>query len=223
MGRTRREAHCGFLRFLQQNGWLEAMARPSSAPEDWIRVIDQYIGIDRQEGKYYEWMRNYVGMRWIALHLDDYCHLLQNADRLRSFSPASLFCPRASAELDGTGIAPPPIDKVLGIGALFVVRELVRTGRIKSLHAWPYCYVPTYRVRRLLTWLGCGGLEGEAKWDQSASIFRFLCDSEALGQERATFNGAYDLPLLMACEDPSLRDGLKARGLDLESWSPEWE
>lgn len=222
MGRTQLRSHRGFLEKLQEKEWLTKMADGASTPEDWIGILDEYIKQEEEEGKYYEWMRNYPGIRWLAVYLEDYCKILDDADKMDVFTPEALLRPRENRELQGTAIAPPPIDRVLGIGACFVIRELARLGHIKRPDAHPYCYVPSRRVRRLIDHLGGGPSIGEGpRWDQSKRIHRFLCDE--LGPHRATFGGAFDLPLIWLCEKKERQIQLGLESAAVADDEPDWE
>ena len=67
---------------------------------------------------------------------------------------------RASLAFQGGGLDAPPVSRTLGIGTCFVVRELVRAKVTTNHLSFRHCYVPSGRVRRLMSLLGCHGLEG---------------------------------------------------------------
>jgi hypothetical protein len=107
---------------------------------------------------------------------------------------------------DGTDIGAPPITQALGIGACFVVRELVRFNVLQKAHqrlelVYPHCYVPSKKVRDVLErGLGVsvpGGIDG------SRAIYNFL--TEWLDPEMATFHYSFDLPFRFLADDELLQ------------------
>ena len=81
----------------------------------------------------------------------------------------------------------------------------MRLGTISSEHTYQHCYVPVGRVRKLLESVGCQDLDLNTSqpWEHSSTIYEFL--SRYLG-DRATFNGAFDIPFLIIDEDEELRN-----------------
>ncbi|NLJ36516.1 MAG: hypothetical protein GX358_09865 [candidate division WS1 bacterium] len=203
MGRTKPGQHRGFLGLLEERGWLATMASPDSTYEQWMQVLDDYINSDKINGEYYRWMRNFVGIRWLALHLDTYCDIFQAVDRMPTFSIGTVLRPRDAHLLEGSGITAPPLDRVLGIGICFVLRELVRFKVITTPKAHPYCYVPSSSVIRIMRSLGCDDLDDEERYVQSRKIYDFL--HSELGDEKVTFGGGFDLPLIYAAYDEQVR------------------
>ena len=88
-----------------------------------------------------------------------------------------------------------PINRSLGIGMNWMIRELLRHGvyepRDESLMA-SYCWAPSERVRELLTTLGAD-VGARADKEASRAIHEFVV--EHIGVDHARFNGDFDLPL----------------------------
>ena len=197
-----------FLQICQEQGWIAAFAdrarsndfgeRPSLLPtssqvsslfrpfESWI--TDQ---IDSDQIPHFHHLRltmpTFFMMRWLTEYSG-------SIHRMRDFNMAHFLAPfhgptRADA---------PPLKPFLGIGAHFVLRELVRKKLLTKpeviQNAEPYCFVPSKRIRRLLNISEVG-----TRADQAQAIYQALCEN--LGQDRATFNGAFDLPLLKYLKD----------------------
>src|ERR1700722_13875053 len=125
-------------------------------------------------------MKHFVGIRLVARTLDEYVGVFTEINKRRDEFPLSDFLqPRASSHFSRGGLAPPSLERVLGIGACFVVRELVRSGFLTTPGARRYCYAPHRSVRRLLCHPPVGvdraDLDG-SRPQQSAAIYRFLCD-----------------------------------------------
>jgi hypothetical protein len=132
-------------------------------------------------------MPTFFMMRWLTEYSG-------SIHRMRDFNMTHFLSPfHGPTQADA-----PPLKPFLGIGAHFVLRELVRKKLLTKpeviQNAEPYCFVPSKRVRTLL-----GISEAGTHADQAQAIYRALCEN--LDQDRATFNGAFDLPLLKYLKD----------------------
>ena len=108
------------------------------------------------------------------------------------------------SDFSGGGPSAPPLTRALGIGACFVVRELVRTNVLQSEFAYDHAYVAVGRVRYVFARLGMTNLQGEsANYRHSRQIRDFLLDH--LGPDKSHFNRCFDLPFLTVAEDPELQ------------------
>ncbi len=205
MGRTKQGQHLEFIKNCDDQGWLDIFASPKSVPEDWIRVLDEYFDKQVEESPYYEWMKQFVGIYGISRRIEDYADLFLGINKIKERFPLDeILRSKASARSQGGGTSAPPLSRILGMGTCFVVRELVRQGIINSKVAYRYCYVPVGRVRKLLLTLGCDGLDlGINRWEISSQIYEFL--KKYLGEEKAIFQKAFDLPLLAVAEDINLQ------------------
>jgi hypothetical protein len=169
MGRTVAEQHRGFLRDCEHGGWLNVFARSERDPAQWIKFIDDYLRDKLDETRFLQWMKQFVGIYQISRYLDDYIEAFQAVPRIRKpFSLTEVTNTRASAAFQRGGVSAPPLSRVLGIGACFVLRELSRLEVIENEHANRHCYPPVGRVRKLLQGLGCEGLDVVTRrWDPS--------------------------------------------------------
>ena len=105
--------------------------------------------------------------------------------------------PGQSSLLRELGIEAAPLDRTLGIGINWMIRELLRNGtyneRDEAVMA-PYCWMPSLRVReRLLARLRFDHINDDANSEDSRHVHRFLV--EHVGCDRARFYGDFDLPL----------------------------
>jgi len=205
MGRTRVDQHRGFLKLCRERGWLTTFADPDRSPDRWLRIVEEYLDRQADSAEYYAWMSQFVGIYQLARWLDEYVEAFLQIDRMRlDFRLDTILAPRSSALFQGGGADAPSLTRVLGAGACFVVRELVRAGVLKSPWAYPHCYVPSGRVRRLLEFLGWADLDDDGRrYEQSRAIYAFLC--QHIGADRATFGGSFDLPFLTIAEDNDLQ------------------
>lgn len=201
MGRTQPEQHAAFLRRWREKGWLREFADPGTPRQRWIQILEEYFqdGTDRLD--YFHWLRLFVAICQLSMWLDTYIGVFLDLQKRSSFMLHAALMPRQDSTYQGSGIDAPSLVPALGFGACFIVRELVRQRILTSEHVLPYCYVPQARVRRFLERLGCWGLEEEIRTERSARIYQFLRSHLA---DRATFGGAFDIPLLVASANDAL-------------------
>jgi hypothetical protein len=207
MGRTKDAQHRGFIALCRQRGWLQRFADPHLDGATWLGVLDEYLGSQVDTSEYYHWVNQFVPIYQFARWLPEYSELFLAMGRDREeFSLTDYTRPLASARFDRGGVAAPPVSRALGIGACFVARELVRHGLIQNERVHQHCFVPAQKVRGLLQALGAPPFDqslAARKWEWSVHIYRFL--REHLGI-RATFDLAFDIPLLLLARDHDLQE-----------------
>lgn len=203
MGRTVAREHRSFLRQCTANGALDMFARSERDPAAWMQFVDRFLANQVNDSKFLQWMKQFVGIYQLSQYLDDYIHCFLSADRYEHpFGLHDLTVSRGPAQ-QGGGADAPPLSRVLGSGACFVLRELVRLGVVSNPLAHRHCFVPVGRVRKLFSSLGLTLPEHRRKWELSKEIHRFMLES--LDRERVTFAGDFDIPLQIIAEDPDLR------------------
>ena len=209
MGRTKPEQHRGFLEICKSRGWMDVFADSGSTAERWIGVLDQYLDTQSGESLFYHWVRQFVSIYQVARSLPEYVGIFLDIDKHgKRIDLDQILKPRNASTQSGGGWDAPPLTRTLGIGACFVVRELVRLGHLKSLHAYEHAYVGVGRVRSVFVRLGMADLKGEAaSYSHSPLMHRYLVDH--LGPDRAHFGRCFDLPFLAIADDA----GLQARFL----------
>lgn len=203
MGRTKFEQHRGFVQKCEDTGWLRTISQPSMEPKEWIRAVHGYFEDQAQDSEYLLWMRQlfvpaYQFARWLPAYANSFLwatRLPQHA----SFAMDKVTRPRTNEDFRGTtGFDAPPVARTLGIGASFVLRELVRTAEDRGDHSClhPWCFVPYGRVRRLVNEIA--GREAPS-WGQVSECSKQMHDFLAgkLGQSAAAFDRSFDIPLLM--------------------------
>lgn len=203
MGRQTPDQHRGFLNLCRENRWIQTFADIQSDFTDWMQVVIKYFDTLVQEAEYYQWFTNLVPMFQVAHWLDDYAELFLGFEARVNLDLDQALATRADATQQGGGIDAPPINRTLGMGACFVLRELVRANLISGEHLEQYCYVPTRSVREFLEdYLDLPFIDGDTRAAQSVSIQQFLV--EHMGREQARFNGAFDIPLYVLANDADL-------------------
>lgn len=206
-GRTTEQQHKGFVEYLNSKGWWDTICRvkPEAGKEAWIDILRDYSEQKQIDSEYELWMDSFPRLHRLACWLETYVHIFRTLDRRDETSLVNFLSPGADASLSGSGIDAPTLGRVLRMGQHFVVRELLRVGVLKQDTAIEYlAFSPRQAVKDLLDELGCYDC------NDSQSIYNFIV--EEIGEERARFNGAYDIPLQLIASVSS-----KERA-DFEEW-----
>ena len=206
MGRRQPEQHRSFIKLWRDNGWLQEFADPQTNQQLWIQILVDFLDQSGEIIEFYDWMRQYASFvqfaKWLKVYADAFLEIDRCSDQFLLTDITRL---RSSSRFQGSDLYAPSIDRALGIGACFVVRELMRLGVLSSESAHEHCYTPVSRVRKLLESIGCPDLDSNThqRWERSKTIYEFL--SEHL-EDRATFNKAYDVPFLIIANDENLQN-----------------
>ncbi len=217
MGRVRPEQHRTFIENCQRRGWWEVFTDPQPAQrcEEWMGVLDEFIDNQVDQQEYEQWMIRFLIIYKLCRHLDYYAELLCELKRYRrDFDLELVLTPLADCDQQGGGISAPPLGRTLGMGANFVIRELIRSKIIDSPYLRKHAYVPYKRVRRLFYEMGCKNIEEVPRLKASPIIFEFL--TENLGAEKSSFCGDFDIPLRIVSESWELQQELLGRALTAE-------
>ena len=220
MGRVRPGQHRIFIEGCQRRGWWSVFTDPNPVEhfEDWMGVLDQYIDQQVDQQEYEQWMMRFPIIYKLSRHLEDYAELLLGLGRYRSaFDLAAVLQPWADPEQQGGGIGAAALPRTLGIGANFVIRELIRLGVVDSPHLRAHAFVPYWRVKRLIAEMGCPGAEStEPRLRISPVISGFVHDH--MDVEKASFCGDFDIPLRIVAKDFSLQQELLGRTLRFDDF-----
>lgn len=207
MGRTRPEQHREFLRHCKDQGWLDVFADPTLHAEKWMGILEGYLSAQITEAIFFEWVKQFVSIFQLANWLQDYVEAFLAIDQLGTpFSLDSVTRSGTSEIWQGGGPDAPSLTRTLGMGACFVVRELVRLNVLQSEHAYPHCYVPVLRVRQIFERLGCTGILDQHSYRTSERIYCFLVDTFG-GEDirKVTFDHSFDIPFLLIADNPDLQ------------------
>ena len=202
LGRTQDAQHRGFIDAGIRDGWWQdlAQSRPPADVEPWRARLERWSVPEALEQDFLLWKRTLVDLYTVVRHLDTYISVFRKLPRIiRERGPVSLrdvLGPTYWPEMAPTGLVAAPLDRSMGIGANWLLRELVRYGVYdnddEDMIA-PYCWASTRRVRdRVLNPLGAN-IGAQADRGASRSIYDFVV--EHLGKQGARFNGDFDLPL----------------------------
>jgi hypothetical protein len=195
-GRVKDDQHRGFLNFLSSKGWWRTICEvhPDGSAEAWMEILRAYAEGQQTDTLFELWMDSFPRLYRIARWLDTYVHLFQTLDRRDSKLAKFLLSPALDPSLSGSGIEAPTLSGMLRLGQHLVVRELLRVNVLSSVVARELAFAPRSAVLDLMASLGHEHLLS------SGDIYRVLVLE--LGEERACFSGAYDIPLqLIAIND----------------------
>ncbi len=202
LGRTQIDQHRGFIGRGIREGWWQdlAQSRPPADVQPWLARLERWSAPEAVKQDFLPWKRALVDLYTVARHLDTYIQVFQILPRIiREHGPVSLsdaHRPTYWPEMERTGLDAAPLDRSVGIGANWMLRELVRHGVYENhdedLIA-PYCWATTRRVRMLLNNLAPGAFVESADMDASRSVYEFI--KKHIGADRARFDGDFDLPL----------------------------
>ena len=194
-----------FLETCEKRGWMDVFSNPTSSANDWIDILDDYLNAQIEDAKWYYWMKQFISIYQISNHLATYINSFLSIEYRDTVSLDLVTRSGIDSERDRGGDIAPDVSRALGIGASFVLRELMRTELLTNNKAFPHCYVPVKRVRDLfIEEFGCRELLFEERMAASKVIYDLLV--KHLGKDRATFNRAFDLPFLIMTENQEIKN-----------------
>ena len=200
-GRVVDQQNRGFIDMMQSKGWWDVFcnADPRVNGQAWLDVLDEYGKPQVQDEKYSMWMDNFPRLYRIARWFDVYTQVFLGLDYRERAQTAEYLSPSADPVMSGSGIHAPTMRGSLRLGQHVVVRELLRCGALNGATAKALAYKPGSSVKQLLSLVGFSDLAGNV---QSEQIYEALF--KCLGED-ATFDGAYDIPLIILGRDCELQ------------------
>ena len=202
LGRTQDEQHRSFIELGRREGWWTELAQsePPGEAQPWLDRLKRWSEPDRFDQTYHLWERTFVDLYTIARGLSEYVELIRTLPRIVQregrMSLDDILRPSYSPRVGPLGLNAAPIDRSLGIGANWLIRELSRHGVYDSDEAnlmAAYCWASSHRVRAFLTTLDPSLDLKTADKDASPAIHDFVI--KHVGPDRAHFDGDFDLPL----------------------------
>jgi hypothetical protein len=199
-GRTQDGQHKSFIETGVREGWWQELSesRPPDEVQSWLERLERWSAPEQFDQQYLTWRRTFVDLYSVARWLDEYREITVKLPRiieehgvisLNGALQPSYWPPAMRLSIDAA-----PINRSLGIGMNWMIRELLRHCAYEphDEHLMiPYGWAPSQRVRALLNELGAD--VGERP-DKEAS--RTICDfvTKHLRDGRR-FDGDFDLPL----------------------------
>ena len=233
LGRTQDAQHRKFIERGMNKGWWQELAqsKPPADVKSWLDLLEHWSAPDSWDQNFdppfLPWKRTFVDLYTVARHLDVYTDILRRLPRIiEEHGPVSLnevLNPTHSPKVQPLGLDAARLDRSLGIGANWMIRELVRHRVYDARDAVtmaPYCWATTRRVRKLLKHLDPEVLIDSADKDASRFVFEFI--EEQIGPEHAPFDGDFDLPLqLVTRKGNTLRQCFEEAGSEAPSLDDE--
>lgn len=211
LGRVRDFGTRSFIEYLQQQGWWDTFCtNPKENGKGWLNMLYEYSQSQYYDEEYSYWMTMLPNLFKVALNLDSYVTLFEGIQHRQQENVPNVLNPNLDPLLQGAGFGYiSPINRTLRKGFSLVIRELLRMGVIDTKEAHTYAYMAAPRVQRILDKLSDTGWQ---EYETSHSIYQLLCNS--LGEEKATFGGDFDIPLLVLASDKNLLNQIA--GIELE-------
>ena len=208
MGRVKPEQHRDFIELCQSRGWWDVFVdhRPTERFEDWMRVLDQYLDTQVYQQTYEQWMMRFPIIYKLSRELDKYSEIfLQLAKKPDPFDLRKAQITAEDEDQSGGGILAAALPRTLGMGANFVVRELIRLGVVDGPHLRKHAFVPYSRVQVLLAEMGCPeAVTSEPVLTKSPLIWDFV-RKHLDDPDKVSFCRDFDIPLRIVAGDPQLQ------------------
>lgn len=199
LGRIKPSQSQQFVAMAMRDGWWQELATIDPCDEElrpFVERLRAWSDPDAEES-YLMWRRCLPDLCMIARHLESYQRLFMKLPAAvaqeGNVSLRQHLRPAFSHIAARMGIEAAPLARSLGMGANWLVRELVRKGiysQDQSEQIAPYGWSAAERVRRLLYKLGMG--QFELGIDEGRALHGAV---ELLIGEAARFAGDGDLPL----------------------------
>ncbi|EKN3978478.1 hypothetical protein DVP82_03630 [Yersinia enterocolitica] len=198
IGRTQEEQHRAAIEHFEEKGWWETFIDPGAA-QQWLDVMDDYLEDSLYGDTYRIWLQILPLYRF-SKHLYTYGELLNMSEAFLE-DIGDLLRPASSFRLSGTRVGfVPELRATLGTGVNFIFRELVRNNVFTDSSIHRYCFSAPERVRRLLLAMEFDEIDIRQS-TASDSLLLWTFFSEHLGEEDATFNHCFDIPLRILTSD----------------------
>lgn len=203
MGRTIPGQHRNFIKLCIDKKWLDRFADPKASSDSLLCILDEYLSDPFARSPYYHWMKQFISFYQISKWLPTYVYSIVEIAKIKEpFALETIFNVRKNTGMTGTGLDAPPLDKGLGIGACFIVRELLRCSFFDNTFAYEHAFVPRRGVRSILAKLGGPCTDGLSEPIMSKEIYKFLQDN--LGEEKAHYHKSFDIPFAVLAKHPDL-------------------
>ena len=231
LGRTQDEQHRTFIDLGLEAGWWGELAesQPPESVEPWLKQLERWSRAEAYDQHFHSWKRTFVDLytvaRWLSVYVEVFRKFPNIVRERGSVSLRDLLRPSFSSALASLGLEGAPVNRTLGIGVNWMIRELTRNGLYGSSDAdltAPYCWAPTQRVRKLLLSLHAPITEAKALPDDSRAIYDFI--AEHIGADRARLDCDFDLPLQVITRErhrDTLRECFRAGGIEMTTLG--WE
>ena len=201
-GRVRPQQNRGFIDAMQSKGWWNIFStiNPRENGQAWLDVLNKYGEQQIEDEQYSLWMDNFPRLYRVARWFEGYTHAFQSLDIRDRSEISGLLSLGADPVMSGSGIHAPSMRRSLKLGQHVVIRELLRSHALQGETAKALAFKPGDAVKQMLSGMGFTELAGDSV--TSEKIYDTL--RQCLG-DGATFDGAYDIPLLILAGNHDLQ------------------
>ncbi|MEG8026395.1 hypothetical protein QP162_22130 [Sphingomonas aurantiaca] len=230
LGRTQEPQGRSFVESAMRGGWWDELAEFARTEDvaPWVARLEAWSDPEAGDQTFLSWRRCFVDLYAVAKYLPEYIRLIRELPRMIDdegpIALQSLMRPYQSPIAARMDITAASIDRSLGMGLNWLLRELIRHDVFDNLEkqaVHPYGWTASRRARRLLRQatieLGVPG-----RMDDSRNEFAEIVNT--IGPDLALFEGDLDLPLqlisrldyraeLVACLEAA---GLDSSGLTID-------
>ena len=202
MGMVTEGHHRKAIQWLEDKGWWDSIVEsyPSVPASNWTDLIDSYLQDAHVNEMYRTWVQILPLYRFSS-NLENYVHFFMSTEHLSHLD--DLLKSGSSAVWQGSGISAPELKATLGIGANFIIRELIRHKVIPATETTSqHAFSLSGRVRKVLSKMGIQVMD-QADPYQSQLVFEQL--KHHFGDNtKATLNDSFDIPFRILADNPSL-------------------
>jgi len=190
-----------FLKYLNDNLWFHKMIKHKSdnSEIEWMKIIKEYYKLNTTEQKWQEWIKLIPQFFIIRNDMEEWISLIQGLDNKKEeFELTTILKPNTDPSLGGSGIDLPALNRTLKIGLPFIIRELLRFKIIEpNNNIICHAFMPKERTAKIVM----GESYDDKKQDKykSSEIFKEI--NVKLNMEKYTFDGYYDIPMLIYKEE----------------------
>ena len=212
IGRAKEEQNRAAIDWIERKGWWDRMASEDMEPEDWTGIIDEYLADAEVNESYRIWLQ-ILPLYNFSKNLETYVHQflsigsIQHLDDVLKSAESPLW--------QGTGEYVPALRSSMGIGANFVIRELIRHNVLQQPETYSQAFVLPEKVRWVINKTGCSVSNFADPYESERVFNHFLAQ---LGDgERASFDLSFDIPFRILAADPDFMHELLGVGhMDFE-------
>jgi len=201
--------HKKFVVDMDDAGYLDTLANPYANPEDYTKIIDDFLGEKSRLIQYYHNMRAFISFYAASKFLDTMLTSLSEIQKKKDpWDLSHAFSIGLDPAFQGTGIRAPSLVRTFGMGAHMILRELYRVGKLTQPSGFQHAYFLPKRVRRFCH--GVFGMNGDddEKFEHVTSTALFECMNDIRAQSKIevdiTFGACFDIPLSILAADKKL-------------------
>ena len=208
IGRSTEVQHSAFLDLVITQGWLKKLRDVADDKSGFIEILDEYFEGYRNQD-FYHWLTALPAFYQLSNWLDEYIAIFLELNKPNSkLKVENILEQNVSKELQGANFRAPNLARTLGIGATFVLRELMRHGTIICDGAKPYGFVASQKVReRFAELLDRNELTVADSMQASKAIYTELRKYGDTLKD-PTFDLTFDLPI-RTCNDKEFAEFLQ--------------